>query len=80
MLRAARSPDRASRAAHQISPSRGWGRRPMGDPLYLAGGGARAEALQGDGGYRLRAQRLAIQRPDGSLWRLDAEGERPMPG
>jgi 23S rRNA pseudouridine1911/1915/1917 synthase len=52
----------------------------LGDPLYLAGGAARGEALPGDGGYRLRAQRLAIQRPDGSLWRLDAEGERPMPG
>jgi 23S rRNA pseudouridine1911/1915/1917 synthase len=52
----------------------------LGDPLYLAGGGARAEALPGDGGYRLRAQRLAIQRPDGSLWRLDADGGQTMPG
>jgi 23S rRNA pseudouridine1911/1915/1917 synthase len=52
----------------------------LGDPLYLPGGLARADALPGDGGYRLRAQRLAIQRPDGSFWRLDAEGERPMPG
>ena len=52
----------------------------LGDPLYLPGGEARAEALPGDGGYRLRAQRLAIQRPDGSLWTLDADGVRPMPG
>ncbi len=52
----------------------------LGDPLYLPGGLARAEALPGDGGYWLRAQRLAIQRPDGSLWRLDADGEQPMPG
>ncbi|MEB3194315.1 MAG: RluA family pseudouridine synthase [Cyanobacteriota bacterium] len=52
----------------------------LGDPLYASGGQARADALPGDGGYRLRAQRLAIQRPDGSFWRLDAGGERPMPG
>jgi 23S rRNA pseudouridine1911/1915/1917 synthase len=52
----------------------------LGDPLYLPGGEARAEALPGDGGYRLRAQRLAIQRPDGSLWTLDADRVRPMPG
>ncbi len=52
----------------------------LGDPLYLPGGHARADALPGDGGYRLRAQRLAIQRPDGSPWRLDADGNRPMPG
>ncbi|MEB3316766.1 MAG: RluA family pseudouridine synthase [Cyanobacteriota bacterium] len=43
-----------------------------GDPLYLSGGGARAEALPGDGGYQLRARRLAIMRPDGTWLRLDA--------
>ena len=52
----------------------------LGDPLYLPGGDARADALPGEGGYRLRAQRLAIQQPDGSLWQLDADGERPMSG
>jgi 23S rRNA pseudouridine1911/1915/1917 synthase len=52
----------------------------LGDPLYLPGGETRAEALPGEGGYRLRAQRLAIERPDGSLWELDAEGMRPMRG
>ena len=45
----------------------------VGDPLYVAGGGARPEALPGDGGYQLRAQALAIQRPDGSWLRLDLE-------
>jgi 23S rRNA pseudouridine1911/1915/1917 synthase len=44
----------------------------LGDPLYLPGGGARAEGLPGDGGYQLRARRLEIARPDGSWLRLDA--------
>lgn len=52
----------------------------LGDPLYLPGGAARGEALPGEGGYRLRAQRLAMERPDGSTWQLDADGEGPMPG
>ena len=43
-----------------------------GDPLYLPGGLARAEALPGDGGYQLRARRLELARPDGSWLRLDA--------
>lgn len=52
----------------------------LGDPLYLPGGDARADALPGEGGYWLRAQRLAIQRPDGSTLELDADGEQPMRG
>ena len=59
----------------------------LGDPLYLPGGLARAEGLPGEGGYQLRAQRLAILRPAGSWLRLEAGpwGEPPsrsltMPG
>jgi 23S rRNA pseudouridine1911/1915/1917 synthase len=52
----------------------------LGDPLYLPGGEARAEALPGDGGYWLRAQRLAMQRPDGSWLELEAGSDRAMPG
>lgn len=37
----------------------------LGDPLYLPGGGAAPDALPGDGGYRLQAWRLELQRPDG---------------
>lgn len=44
----------------------------LGDPLYLPGGAARAEALPGDGGYRLRAQRLLLPRPDGSWLKLES--------
>ncbi|MEB3335250.1 MAG: pseudouridine synthase [Cyanobacteriota bacterium] len=46
-----------------------------GDPLYLPGGLAREDALPGDGGYLLRAERMTLRRPDGSLLRL-----RAMPG
>ncbi|MFN6340251.1 MAG: pseudouridine synthase [Cyanobacteriota bacterium] len=46
----------------------------LGDPLYLPGGTARAEALPGEGGYQLRAQRLALPRPDGSWLRLEVGG------
>ncbi len=37
----------------------------LGDPLYLPGGVADPGALPGDGGYRLQAWRLELQRPDG---------------
>ena len=43
----------------------------LGDGLYLPGGLARDDALPGDGGYHLRAQRLALQRPEGSWLRLE---------
>jgi 23S rRNA pseudouridine1911/1915/1917 synthase len=45
-----------------------------GDPLYGPGGWARGDSLPGEGGYRLRAQRLSIPRPDGALLRLTVEG------
>ena len=44
----------------------------LGDPLYLPGGGARAAALPGDGGYRLQAWALVLRRPDGSMLELEA--------
>jgi 23S rRNA pseudouridine1911/1915/1917 synthase len=37
----------------------------LGDPLYGPDGLARAEALPGDGGYRLQAWRLELERPAG---------------
>jgi 23S rRNA pseudouridine1911/1915/1917 synthase len=37
----------------------------LGDPLYLPGGTAAAEALPGEEGYRLQAWRLELQSPDG---------------
>jgi 23S rRNA pseudouridine1911/1915/1917 synthase len=43
----------------------------LGDQLYLPGGQARQDGLPGDGGYHLRAQRLALPRPDGSWLRLE---------
>jgi 23S rRNA pseudouridine1911/1915/1917 synthase len=43
-----------------------------GDPLYLPGGLARPNALPGEGGYQLRAERLMMRRPDGSWLRLEA--------
>ena len=45
------------------------------DPLYGPGGQAQPEALPGDGGYRLHAHRLQLQRPDGSTLELEA----PLP-
>jgi 23S rRNA pseudouridine1911/1915/1917 synthase len=51
----------------------------LGDPLYGSGGLARPEALPGDGGYHLRAQRLALLAPDGSWLRLSV-APSPMPG
>jgi len=47
----------------------------LGDPLYQPGGAARAEALPGDGGYRLHAHRLRLPLPDGG-W-LDLEAPAP---
>ncbi|KEF42526.1 MAG: pseudouridine synthase [Cyanobium sp. CACIAM 14] len=44
----------------------------LGDPLYVPGGLARPGALPGEGGYRLRAQRLCLSRPDGSPLALEA--------
>lgn len=44
----------------------------LGDPLYLPGGLARAEALPGEGGYRLHAHRLTLLRPDGESLELEA--------
>jgi 23S rRNA pseudouridine1911/1915/1917 synthase len=47
----------------------------LGDPLYLPGGVARAEALPGDGGYQLHAHRLSLSPPDGQGFSLEA----PLP-
>ena len=47
----------------------------LGDPLYLPGGLARAEALPGDGGYQLHAHRLSLNAPEGSRLVLEA----PLP-
>ncbi|WP_411868462.1 RluA family pseudouridine synthase [Vulcanococcus limneticus] len=43
----------------------------LGDPLYGPGGLARAEALPGDGGYRLQAWRLELEHPDGGRLELE---------
>ena len=47
----------------------------LGDPLYLPGGLARAEALPGDGGYQLHAHRLSLSSPDGQRLVVEA----PLP-
>ncbi|MCP9926722.1 RNA pseudouridine synthase [Cyanobium sp. CH-040] len=47
----------------------------LGDPLYGPDGGARAQALPGDGGYRLHAHRLRLPRPAGDGLELEA----PLP-
>lgn len=44
----------------------------LGDPLYGPGGQAREEALPGEGGYRLRAWRLELERPGGGRLGLEA--------
>jgi 23S rRNA pseudouridine1911/1915/1917 synthase len=44
----------------------------LGDPLYLPGGLARPRALPGEGGYQLHAQRLRLQRPEGTALELQA--------
>jgi 23S rRNA pseudouridine1911/1915/1917 synthase len=44
----------------------------LGDPLYGPGGQASPEALPGDGGYRLHAQRLRLLGLDGSSLELEA--------
>ncbi|MFM7313530.1 MAG: RNA pseudouridine synthase, partial [Cyanobium sp.] len=41
-----------------------------GEPLYRAGGLADPDALPGDGGYRLQAWRMEVQRPDGERLEL----------
>jgi 23S rRNA pseudouridine1911/1915/1917 synthase len=43
-----------------------------GDPLYRPGGWARPGGLPGEGGYRLQARWLQLQRPDGSALELQA--------
>lgn len=48
-----------------------------GDPLYLPGGLARPGGLPGEGGYRLQAHWLRLQRPGGSVLELEAP---PAPG
>lgn len=56
----------------------------LGDPLYRPGGVAAPESLPGEGGYRLQAWRLELQRPDGRALLLEAPeplGEAlPRPG
>ncbi len=49
---------------HQIRIHLAWAGYPLvGDPLYLAGGGARAEMVPGDSGYLLHARALAFPHP-----------------
>lgn len=48
----------------------------LGDPLYLPGGQARADALPGEGGYQLQAQSLDLRRADGSRLHLAVD---PLP-
>jgi 23S rRNA pseudouridine1911/1915/1917 synthase len=63
----------ASGRPHQIRIHAAAAGAPLqGDPLYLPGGEARAEALPGDGGYALRAWRLELTRPDGGRLHLEA--------
>lgn len=47
----------------------------LGDPLYGPGGMANAEALPGEGGYRLHAHLLVLPTPDGGALELEA----PLP-
>jgi 23S rRNA pseudouridine1911/1915/1917 synthase len=63
----------ASGRPHQIRIHAAAAGAPLqGDPLYLPGGEARAEALPGDGGYALQAWRLELTRPDGGRLNLEA--------
>ena len=48
----------------------------LGDPLYGPGGLAAASARPGDGGYRLQAWRLELERPGGE--RLVVEAPQPL--
>ena len=48
----------------------------LGDPLYGPGGLAAASARPGDGGYRLQAWRLDLERPGGE--RLVLEAPQPL--
>jgi 23S rRNA pseudouridine1911/1915/1917 synthase len=52
----------------------------LGDPLYRPGGGARPEALPGEGGYCLQAWRLELTRPDGERLHLEAPQALALPG
>jgi 23S rRNA pseudouridine1911/1915/1917 synthase len=47
----------------------------LGDPLYLPGGGARADAVPGEGGYRLHAQKIVVEGQAGGQVALEA----PLP-
>jgi 23S rRNA pseudouridine1911/1915/1917 synthase len=61
---------------HQIRIHAAAGGAPLlGDPLYRAGGLARADALPGDGGYRLHAHRITLRTAEGVPLRLEA----PLP-
>jgi 23S rRNA pseudouridine1911/1915/1917 synthase len=48
----------------------------LGDPLYAPGGLAAPAARPGDGGYRLQAWRLSLERPGGG--RLELEAPRAL--
>jgi len=66
----------ASGRPHQIRIHMAAAGAPLvGDPLYLPGGLAAADALPGDGGYQLHAHRLSLSRPDGQPIVLEA----PLP-
>jgi 23S rRNA pseudouridine1911/1915/1917 synthase len=66
----------ASGRPHQIRIHTAASGAPLqGDPLYGPGGGARTDALPGDGGYRLHAHRLSLPLPDGGQLQLEA----PLP-
>jgi len=61
---------------HQIRIHAAAGGAPLlGDPLYQAGGLAHADALPGDGGYRLHAHRITLRSAEGELLRFEA----PLP-
>ncbi|MFM7266342.1 MAG: RluA family pseudouridine synthase, partial [Cyanobium sp.] len=51
----------------------------LGDPLYDPGGGARPQALPGQGGYQLQAWRLELPQPDGGILRLEAPAPLALP-
>lgn len=51
----------------------------LGDPLYGPGGGARPQALPGEGGYQLQAWRLRLPRPDGGGLELEVPAPLALP-
>jgi 23S rRNA pseudouridine1911/1915/1917 synthase len=64
---------------HQIRAHLAWAGHPLnGDPLYLAGGAPRADALPGDLGYTLHAWRLRLAHPTTGA-QLDLEAPLPEP-